>query len=67
MEWQLNLNFIQCCFKGDDPEQEFGDNLKSVDIPEDLQKQFHEEDEKEIKQAEEEKLKRTGEPQSENT
>lgn len=43
---------------GDEPTEEFGDNLKTVEIPGDMQKKFHEDDEKELKLAEEEKLER---------
>lgn len=41
---------------GDEPAEDFGDNLKDVDIPENVQMDFLEQDMKELERAQQEKL-----------
>ena len=43
---------------GDEPREEFGENLKEVEIPEDMKKKFEEDDRKEYQLAEKEKLEK---------
>ncbi|WAQ93681.1 HGH1-like protein [Mya arenaria] len=46
---------------GDEPTEEFGENLKDVDIPEDVLKRFHEDDRKEREFAEKERQEKLAE------
>jgi len=58
---QKNLIFLIFIFffrSGEEPGDEFGENLKAVDIPEDVVKKFHEDDRKELEFAEKERLEK---------
>jgi len=52
------FNFNIFFRSGEEPGDEFGENLKAVDIPEDVVKKFHEDDRKELEFAEKERLEK---------
>ena len=50
--WIPSLIRVMPCFSGDEPAEEMGENLKHIEIPVDIQEQFHKEDELEKAQTE---------------